>query len=175
MNDLPLTRRAMLGASAAALATAPAAANTGFSDDETFIYEIQHDEAEWRAKLAPEEYAILRDGETEWPKTSPLWQESRDGTYHCRGCELTAYEANWKVELDKGWVFFHHSVRDAVMTGIDGPVRQYGQNEMAEGLIAMVEIHCRRCGSHLGHYLNVSGQNLHCINGTALTFRPTSA
>ncbi len=165
-----MTRRAMLG-STASLAVAPMALAASPAD-ETFPYEVQRTEEEWRAMLTEEEYGILRKGHTEWPKTSPLWQETRNGTYHCRGCELPVFEANWNVQLEKGWVFFKHSVPNSVMTGIDGAVEQYGQSDMGGDAVALVEIHCRRCGSHLGHYLFVSLQNLHCINGTALEFRP---
>ncbi|MEM7644312.1 MAG: peptide-methionine (R)-S-oxide reductase [Pseudomonadota bacterium] len=175
MTDTKITRRAMLGSSAAAAATLSAPAAKARPAD-TFDYEIQRSDDEWRAMLSEDEYNILRGGQTEWPKTSPLWEGTRDGTYHCRGCDLPLFEANWKVVLDKGWVFFEHSIDNAVLTGIDGPVRQYGQNEMAVDAIALVEIHCRRCGSHIGHYLEVTRQqNLHCMNGTALEFRAAEA
>jgi len=69
-------------------------------------------------------------------------------------------------------VFFFHAVPDAVLFGIDGKVPEYGA--MAPGT-AIAEVHCRRCGSHLGHHLKVSGEVVHCINGASVNFVPQSA
>lgn len=167
-----LSRRALMGAAAALVPGTAMAGRKAGSDG--FDYEVTRSEAEWRAMLSDEEYVVLRNGATEWPRSSDLWQETRDGTYHCRGCELEVFGANHQVPLDKGWVFFRHSEPNAVLTGIEGPVPQYGQAGMVDpgSIAAFLEIHCRRCGSHLGHYLPVDGQNLHCINGAALAFRP---
>lgn len=116
-----------------------------------------------------EAYGILRRSNTEWPQTSDLWQTAHDGDYHCRGCDLPVFQGRWFEPLDKGWAFFHHAVENAVLLGVDSPVRQYGQTGMgSEDRIAMTEVHCRRCGSHLGHHLLVSGMYLHCINGASL-------
>ncbi|WGH79181.1 peptide-methionine (R)-S-oxide reductase [Jannaschia ovalis] len=157
----------MSSAGMAALAPLAARAQRNIETDE-FEYEVTRSEAEWREMLSDEEYVILRRGSTELPGTSPeLVSETRDGMFACKGCELPVFGANWKVPLDKGWVFFTHAEPNSVLTGIDGAVREYG---MAEGSTTLVEIHCRRCGSHLGHYLNVAGQNVHCINGLALNF-----
>lgn len=167
-----LSRRGFLAtSSAAALTVAAPAAADGHGDE--FQYEITRTEAEWRAQFSDFEYAILREGRTETPKTSPLWEETRPGAYHCKGCDLHNYDGNWKVVLDKGWVFFKHAVPNAVLFGIDGPVPEYGQ--MATGINAVTEVHCRRCGSHLGHHVYVAKQVLHCINGTALDFEPLEA
>lgn len=77
------------------------------------------------------------------------------------------------MNLDKGWVFFYHAVRDAVLLGIDGAVQEYGQ--MVSPEFTVTEVHCRRCGSHLGHYVFIAGRMTHCINGTALDFKPKAA
>ncbi len=134
-----------------------------------FPYEVARTEAEWRAHLDgdDEAYGILRLANTEWPRTTDLWRSAHEAGYECRGCALPLYEARWFEPLDKGWVFFHHARANAVMLGIDGPVRQYGQADGDER-IAMTEVHCRRCGSHLGHHIPVDGTWLHCINGTSL-------
>jgi peptide-methionine (R)-S-oxide reductase len=134
-----------------------------------FPYEVQRTEAEWRALLGDDEaYGILRKANTEWPKTTDLWKAPHEAGYHCRGCDLRVYDAGWFEPLDKGWVFFHHAEPNAVMFGLDGAVRQYGQTASEEERFAVSEVHCRRCGSHLGHHLLVAGQWLHCINGTSL-------
>ena len=136
--------------------------------ESTFPYEVQRTEEEWLALLDGDEeaYGVLRLSNTEWPGTTDLWETAHEGEYACRGCDLPVYDGQWFVPLEKGWVFFEHSIPNAVMLGVDGPVRQYGMRD--EMRIALIEVHCRRCGSHLGHYLPVDGQNLHCINGTSL-------
>lgn len=162
-------RRLFAGGAATAIAAVAGSANArvaaGSSSD--FEYEINRTDEEWRALLSDDDYAILREGFTEKPKSSPLWLEVKPGVYNCKGCELSVYEAEWKVLLDKGWVFFYHAVPDTVMFGIDGKVPEYGA--MSPGT-AIAEVHCRRCGSHLGHHLKVEGQVVHCINGAALNF-----
>jgi len=170
-----LSRRDFFGTAAGSIValSASQAAAAGPTDGEAFSYEITRTEEEWKARLSKDEYVILRKGSTELPKTSPLWEEERAGWYHCKGCELAAYEGRWKVVLDKGWAFFKHSEPNAVLTAIDGPVVEYGA--MADGPGAFMEVHCRRCSSHLGHLLIVEGQMLHCINGTALNFYPDAA
>ncbi|WP_308916882.1 peptide-methionine (R)-S-oxide reductase [Jannaschia sp. LMIT008] len=173
-------RQLMAGSAALALAPAAAAAQervtsaTGKTFEQyvpatsDFPFEVTMSEEQWRADLGDDAYKIMREADTEWPKTTDLWREAVDGEYRCRGCDLPVYDGAWFVPLDKGWVFFEHSIPNAIMLGIDGPVRQYGQVRMADDRLALIEIHCRRCGCHLGHHLDVDGQNLHCINGTAL-------
>jgi len=169
-------RRAMLKGSAVAVATAPVAlaAMTGgaaaevVSGRDGFDYEVTRTDAEWRAHLGEDAFAVLRKGSTEEPRSSPLWNETRDGSYACRGCELPLYQSAWKVEVDKGWAFFRHSVPNAVLTDIDWP-REAGMNPDL-GRLTVIEVHCRRCGSHLGHIVRIDSQVLHCINGTSLSF-----
>lgn len=159
------------GAAALSVAASPSQAKTTHPDSEKMVYEVIRTEKEWIEQLGEFSYFIMRKGLTEEPKSSPLWKEFADGTYHCKGCDLTNYESKWKVPLDKGWVFFDHAVEDAVLLGMDGPVEQYGQ--MASSDKVLKEIHCRRCGGHLGHLVVIQGVMTHCINGAALTFKPT--
>ena len=181
-----LTRRSLLAkttllASGIGLASNPSVAQTtyDFGDEEIQAYkpqetdypfEVTRTEAEWRAHLDNDDlaYDILRLAKTETPKTTDLWMLPHDPGYLCRGCDLPVYDARWFQWLDKGWVFFHHAVEHSVMFGLDGPVPQYGQAGMLDEENVVSEVHCRRCGSHLGHHLKVSGLILHCINGTAL-------
>jgi peptide-methionine (R)-S-oxide reductase len=167
-------RRLFAGGAATAFAAVTGAAKArvaaGTSSD--FVYEITKTDEEWRAQLGDDDFAILREGFTEKPKSSPLWLEVQPGMYHCKGCDLPAYDGQWKVLLDKGWVFFYHAVPDAVLFGIDGKVPEYGA--MSPGT-AISEVHCRRCGSHLGHHLQVAGEVVHCINGASLNFIAQSA
>jgi peptide-methionine (R)-S-oxide reductase len=172
----PLSRRKFLATSGVAAIAAGSQASARIParlSDENFSYEINRTDDDWRARLAGDEYAILREGYTEQPKSSPLWQETRDGTYHCKGCDLPTFDAKWKRELTKGWVFFFHAEPNSVLTDIDGATPEYGA--MAEGNEALTEIHCRRCGSHLGHLLVVEKKMTHCINGAALNFQLRSS
>lgn len=169
------TRRRFLGSTALAgvsLAAGGASArmHPGFGTSD-FVYEVALSEAEWRGRLSEYEYSILRQGGTEWPKSSELWNDYRAGDFQCRGCDLPLYSSDHRAEIDKGWVFFAHARPDAVLTGIDTGA-PYGA---MSDLPALIEVHCRRCGSHLGHVLNVDDQLVHCINGTSLTFRATAA
>lgn len=174
----PLSRRVFLGSSALGFWGLGAVADTPhhrtLTQSADYTYELNRSEEEWRARLSDDEFAVLRGGATEVPRSSFLWNETRDGTYHCKGCDLLAYVSKWKVPLNKGWAFFSHAETNAVLTGIDGAVPQYG-NAMGSGDVAITEVHCRRCASHLGHLLIVERQQVHCINGTALNFEPATA
>ncbi len=170
-----LSRRKFFAASsAAALSVGTATAvRAETPSDGQMVYEVTRTEEEWLAKLDTYDYFILRKGNTEKPKSSELWDLTEPGSYHCKGCDLKSFDGRWKTVLDKGWVFFFHSEPDAVLMSIDGPTPEYGQ--MTAGKKAISEVHCRRCGSHLGHFLIVEGAMTHCINGAALTYKSASA
>ena len=171
MEEKTLCRRAFLSSSAAVAlgAGAGAGARPAIASDlgAEFKFEVTRSEAAWREMLTQEEYNILRKGSTELPNTSPLVNETADGIYCCKGCDLTIYESTWKVPLDIGWVFFSHAVPRSVLTAIDGEP----PSGMGDDIVpAMIEVHCRRCASHLGHIVVAEGKLVHCINGAALTF-----
>lgn len=128
------------------------------SSNTAFNYEIVRSDEDWRARLTPAEYNILRQGGTEPRHSHRYTQLNEAGIYHCQGCDLPIYDASEKVILDIGWAFFYHSRPDTVLIGRDDE---------------QLEAHCRRCGGHLGHLLFVekAGEILHCINGTALEFK----
>ncbi len=171
MTITTIGRRSFLAASAAttALAIRPEAAHA--LDDGSYRYPVIRTDEEWRARLSPIEHYVLRDGGTEAPRSSTYWNSKDVGTYCCRGCDLTTYDSLQKIELDKGWAFFRHSRKDTVMTDLDLGEGMAG-DPFAEMQAAM-EVHCRRCGSHLGHIValpEVPGRPIHCINGFALRF-----
>ncbi|MGF1607084.1 MAG: peptide-methionine (R)-S-oxide reductase [Rhodothalassiaceae bacterium] len=175
MSDLPLSRRQVLTASVAAgsaamlgLSPQAQARVQDFAGD--YPYPVQRTDEEWRAMLSEEEYRILRQGGTEPKRSSPLWKEMSPGTYSCRGCDQQLYSSEQKRKLRVGWVFFYHSEPNSVMLGYD-PHPNYG----SESNVAMIETHCARCGSHLGHLVYLRGDILHCINGTSLVFKPQAA
>ena len=168
------TRRAFLALTAgAAPAALIAAAPTRAQEGGGFAYEVVRTEREWRDMLDETAYGVLREGGTERPGSSPLVTEEREGLYHCRGCELPVYESAYKVVL-ANYVFFYNAVPDAMLMGID-TVNPYGAGESAAPEDHLIEVHCRRCGSHHGHVLKVLDKALHCINGAALDFRPAEA
>lgn len=173
MKQTNPTRRAFLASTALATATLPFAGAAQARPDRTgdFVYEIQRTKEEWLEILSEYEYAILRDAGTEWAKSSDLWDDYRAGEFHCRGCDFHVYSSEWRVELDKGYVFFSQSTPTHVLMDIDRG-SPYSMSGTGEG--AMIEAHCRRCGSHLGHILTINGTLVHCINGTSLKFEPSA-
>lgn len=172
-------RRQLLGAGLAT-ATAGAAGLMGGTSalaaaadgSEDFTFEVTRTEAEWRAMLSADEFNILRRGDTEMPDTSPLVKQYDPGVFFCGGCDLALYDSEWRVHLP-GWVFFRHSRPYAVLTEIDTPPAEYGLPE--GGPKNMIEVVCRRCGSHHGHIIETQYGPTHCIDGTGLVFRPESA
>src|SRR3954468_44891 len=106
-------------------------------------FEITKTEAEWRKLLSPASFKVLREEGTERPFTSPLNQEKRKGTFACAGCELPLFASETKFDSGTGWPSFYAPLDGAVRTNADysfGMVRD--------------EVHCRRCGGHLGHVFN---------------------
>ena len=133
--------------------------------DETF--EVTRTPDEWRAMLGQDAYAVMREEATERAFTSPLLKESRDGTFACKGCALPLYSSETKYDSGTGWPSFWQAMPDAVATKKDRKL-----------LFARTEVHCRRCGSHLGHIFDDGPKptgKRHCLNGIALTFIPTAA
>ena len=176
MNRRQMLTSAAVGATAVGLGAQPAAAKL-VSAGGGFTFEIQRTDEEWRAMLSDAEYEILRNGGTEVPKTSLYWETRDEGTYTCKGCDLPVYTSEYKVQLNKGWVFFFHGVPNNVMTGIDKlkPSEYGGSGMTVDGPAGhLIEAHCRRCGSHLGHIVYLAPFILHCINGTALNFEGTA-
>jgi peptide-methionine (R)-S-oxide reductase len=119
---------------------------------------------EWRRRLSPQAYDVLREHGTEPPGSSPLEAESRPGTYHCAGCDLALFSSHTKYHSGTGWPSFWAPLPRAVATAND--------NELG---YARTEVHCARCAGHLGHVFDdgppPTGQR-YCMNGVALTFVP---
>ena len=130
-------------------------------------FEIEKTEAEWRQLLTPEQYAVLRQAHTEAPFTSPLNNEHRKGIFACAGCSLPLYDAAAKFDSGTGWPSFFQPLPQAIATSTD-----------QSWLGTRTEVHCRRCGGHLGHVFDDGPPPTglrYCMNGVALTFTPASA
>ncbi|MDV3458067.1 peptide-methionine (R)-S-oxide reductase MsrB [Sphingomonas sp. HF-S4] len=145
-----------LGALTAACGGAPAEAA------QTFPFKLT--DAEWRKRLSPQAYDVLRKGATEWAGTSPLNKEHRAGTFACAGCGLPLFASATKFESGTGWPSFYRPLPNAVIEKSD---RSLG--------MARTEILCRRCGGHLGHVFDDGPRptgKRYCMNGVALAFVP---
>ena len=119
---------------------------------------------EWRRTLTPEQFHVLREHGTERAGTSPLNWEKRDGTFSCAACGQPLFSADTKFESGTGWPSFFRPLEGAIETTED---RSYGMTR--------VEVHCSRCGGHLGHVFpdgpRPTGER-YCMNGVALNFEP---
>lgn len=153
-------RTLMLGISALAGAAALAPGRlTGAQG-----FEVTRSEAEWRAMLTPLQYRVMREEGTERAGSSPLDKVYDPGLYHCRGCDLALYSSEHKYDSGTGWPSFWQALPGSVGTKPDRKL-----------LRVRTEVHCRRCGSHLGHIFDdgppPTGKR-HCLNGASLVFRP---
>ncbi|KPQ22258.1 MAG: peptide-methionine (R)-S-oxide reductase [Rhodobacteraceae bacterium HLUCCA24] len=153
-----MRRREFMGTAAAGLALGaqPATARESF--------EVTRTEQEWKARLSDLEYKVMRKEGTEPAFSSSLHDLKAEGTYLCRGCEQPLYSSEHKFDSGTGWPSFFRPVsEDAVATKRDWKL-----------VIPRTEVHCARCGSHLGHIFDdgppPTGKR-HCINGVSLVFR----
>jgi len=127
-------------------------------------YEVMHTDAEWQKILTPAQYEILRQQGTEPPFSSPLLNEHRRGKFNCAGCALPLYSSATKFDSGTGWPSFWQPLPNAVLTSDDTSL---GMDR--------TEVHCRRCGSHLGHVFPDGPPPTglrYCMDGLALTFTP---
>lgn len=159
-----MSRRAYLAGSGCALVGLTTGCGNASNAQAQGRFEVTLSEDEWRKRLSREQFAVLRKEETERPRSSPLNAEKRAGTYHCAGCELPVYSSKTKFESGTGWPSFWQPLQNAVGTRPDKGL-----------LFTRTEVHCRRCGGHLGHVFDdgppPTGKR-YCMNGVALTFSP---
>lgn len=123
-------------------------------------------DAQWRARLTPEQYAVLRYSETEYAGSSQLNHEYRAGIYVCAGCELPLFKSEWKYDSRTGWPSYWDVIHEHVTT-----------RKMIYAFSAPVEYRCARCDGHHGHIFNDGPQPTglrYCSNGAALKFTPSS-
>ncbi|MFN3387329.1 MAG: peptide-methionine (R)-S-oxide reductase MsrB [Allosphingosinicella sp.] len=163
---MKISRRHALGAGGAGLFGGLALLWTGRRGEAApaDAFEVRMSEEAWKKKLGPERYRVLRRQGTERAGSSPLNTEKRKGTYHCAGCDLPLFSSAAKYESGTGWPSFWQPLNGAVGTRRDDTL-----------FMRRTEVHCRRCGGHLGHVFDDGPQptgKRYCMNGAAMTFRP---
>jgi len=127
-------------------------------------FEVSKSEDEWRRSLTPAQFHVLRNHGTERPYSSRLNADKRNGTFACAGCDLPLFDSAAKFESGTGWPSFYQPLPGAVETSPDRSL-----------IMPRTEVHCRRCGGHLGHVFEDGPPPTglrSCINGVALRFAP---
>lgn len=127
-------------------------------------FEINKTEQEWREILTPEQYKVMREHGTERACTSPLDKNYGEGSYDCAACGQKLFTSETKFNSGTGWPSFYNPVEGALGTSVDKSF-----------FMTRTEVHCNRCGGHLGHAFDdgpaPTGKR-YCINGVALKFVP---
>ena len=158
-----MPRRTLLAQMAALLSPLlmPRAAEAAAGDPQW-----QLSDAQWKQRLSPAAYQVLRKEGTERPFSSPLNNEKRAGIYHCAGCDLPLFSSKAKYESGTGWPSFWEPLPKAIGTKVDFKL-----------IVPRTEYHCRRCGGHQGHVFGDGPKptgKRYCNNGVALTFKPST-
>jgi peptide-methionine (R)-S-oxide reductase len=128
------------------------------------VFEITYSDEKWRELLTPEQYYVLRQHGTERAGTSPLDHEKRAGNFECAGCKLPVYSSETKFDSGTGWPSFWAPLDNAIGTTEDNTL-----------FMTRTEVHCRRCGGHLGHVFEDGPPPTglrYCMNGVAMVFVP---
>jgi peptide-methionine (R)-S-oxide reductase len=162
-----ISKRAFLGGAGLTALGAFLALGGGGAEAPAEAFEINLSAAEWRRRLGPERYHILREQGTERAFSSPLLNEHRRGTFACAGCGAPVFRSADKYESGTGWPSFTRAIAANVATRRDTSL-----------FMERVEAHCRRCGGHLGHVFDDGPPPTHkrwCIDGLALRFAPARA
>jgi peptide-methionine (R)-S-oxide reductase len=125
-------------------------------------FEITKTDEEWRKVLTPEQFQVLRKHGTERPHTSPLDKQYSKGTFVCAACDLPLFNYDTKFDSGTGWPSFYRPIEGAIATTVDKSL-----------FMTRVEVHCRRCGGHLGHVFDdgpaPTGKR-YCMNGVSMKF-----
>lgn len=158
-----MNRRLFAKLSAVAILLA-ADSRRAFAAESSQIEKLQITDEQWRARLTPEQYAVLRYSETEFAGSSDLNDEYRAGVYVCAGCDLPLFKSEWKFDSGTGWPSYWAAIHEHLTT-----------RKMIYAFRAPVEYRCARCDGHHGHIFNDGPQPTglrYCSNGAALKFIP---
>jgi len=131
---------------------------------DTEMFPVKHSDEEWRAKLTPSQYQVLRKHGTERAGTSPLNAEKRHGKFICAGCGQDLFDSGTKFESGTGWPSFYQPLEGSV-----------GTSEDRSFFMTRTEVHCSHCGGHLGHVFDDGPRPTglrYCMNGVAMGFKP---
>jgi peptide-methionine (R)-S-oxide reductase len=159
-----MSKRTFIGSAVAAIGALATGCSGKSAAAPPETFEVNKSPEEWRKILSPEQYAVLREENTERPRSSPLNNEHRRGIYSCAGCALPVYSSEAKFESGTGWPSFTAPIAGAVRTKEDPGF--FGSR---------TEVHCRRCGGHLGHVFDDGPPPTglrYCMNGIAMNFTP---
>jgi peptide-methionine (R)-S-oxide reductase len=165
--DMTVSRRGFLSASGIAVVGGAFATTACAKGNRGEKFEITLSDAEWKKRLTPAQFRTLRQEATDQPGNSPFLNEHRAGIFSCAGCNLPNYSSKAKYDSGTGWPSFFDPLPNAVRT----------RNDLELGF-SRTEVHCRRCGGHLGHVFDDGPKptgKRYCMNGTALKFAPGRA
>ena len=138
---------------------------SGMAEGTRQKFEVTKTDEEWRKTLTPEQFEVLRKHGTERAGSSPLDANYAPGTYECAGCALPLYSSETKFHSGTGWPSFWKPLDNAVGTSSDNTY-----------LMTRTEVHCRRCGGHMGHVFDDGPKPTglrYCIDGFGLVFHPS--
>jgi peptide-methionine (R)-S-oxide reductase len=156
-----------LGAAAAGLGLSRLFGGSSEAAQDAKTFPVSYTQAEWKQRLTPEQYYVLRDHGTERAGTSPLDREKRRGTFVCAGCDQPLFSSETKFDSGTGWPSFYQPIEGKVGTSEDNTL-----------FMKRTEVHCSNCGGHLGHVFDDGPKPTglrYCMNGVAMKFQPAAA